>query len=138
MELLRNRAGIICGHKDVILSGESGYRFSDRLTVQFADAPAIKDITDITDTDDATDVPNGDVRDVFDVRDDAAGARQAWILLELAKGRRLKAPEVADHFDCSVKTAQRDFTVLKDDGKIEFVGTPRTGFYRVRQPPEGE
>lgn len=136
MERLRNRAGIVCGQKDVILSGESGYRFVDRLTVQFADAPVIRDITDITDTDDDGHVPNDDVRDVFDVRDDAAGARLAWILQELTKGRRLKAPDVAEHFGCSVKTAQRDLTALKDDGKVEFVGAPRTGFYRVRQAPE--
>jgi hypothetical protein len=136
MERLRSRAGIVCGQKDVILSGESGYRLTDGLTVQFADPPAIKDITDITDTDGAGDVPNVDVRDVFDVRDDAAGARHAWILQELAKERRLKAPDVAEHFGCSVKTAQRDLTALKDEGKIEFVGAPRTGVYRIRPAPE--
>jgi hypothetical protein len=102
------------------------------VTVQFADPPTVKDITD---TDGASDVPNDDVRDVFDVRDDAAGARHAWILQELAKGRRLKAPDVAEHFGCSVKTAQRDLTALKDEGKIEFVGSPRTGFYRIVANP---
>jgi hypothetical protein len=134
MELLRNQKNIICGHKDVVLSGESGYRFSDRVTVQFADPPTVKDITD---TDGASDVPNDDVRDVFDVRDDAAGARHAWILQELAKGRRLKAPDVAEHFSCSVKTAQRDLTALKDIGKIEFVGAARTGHYSLRQGRPG-
>jgi hypothetical protein len=134
-EQLRNRKGIFCGRSDVILSGESGYRFADRLTVQFADAPPIKDITDITDTNGEANVPNDDVRSVFDVRDDAAGARHAWILQELAKERRLKAPDVAEQFGCSVKTAQRDLTALKDAGKIEFVGAPRTGFYRICQSP---
>lgn len=137
LERLRTQANIISGREDVIQSGTNGpgYRFADCLTVRYADPPTI---TDITDTDDATDVRNVDVRDVFVVRDDAAGARRAWILEELAKGHRLKAPDVAGQFDCSVKTAQRDFTVLKDDDKIEFVGPARTGYYRIRPSPEGQ
>lgn len=131
MERLRNQIGRQSKHKDVVLSGGPGYRFAEGVSVQFAFPPAIKDITDITDTDDATDVPNDDVRDVFDVRDDAAATRRAWILGELAKGRRLKGPDVADHFGCSVKTAHRDLKALKDEGVIEFVDDPRTGYYRL-------
>jgi len=50
------------------------------------------------------------------------------ILLELAPGVRLKAPAVAKHLDCSPKTAQRDLTALKDEGRIEYVGAARTGY----------
>ena len=128
-------AKIPCGRHDVILSGGPGYRFADSLTVQHGDQCAAKPITDIAepitdigDTNEPGHVPNDDVRD------DAAGARRAWILQELAKGQRLKAADVAGHFDCSVKTAQRDLTALKDDGIIEFVSAPRTGFYRLCQP----
>jgi HPt (histidine-containing phosphotransfer) domain-containing protein len=130
--LRKQMPSTVAGQDEVILSGGPGYRFAESISVQFRDPPMI---TDIRDTDEASDVPNEDVRDVFDVRDDAAGARHAWILQELAKARRLKAPDVAEHFGCSVKTAQRDLTALKDEGKIEFVGAPRTGFYRLRQAP---
>ena len=42
---------------------------------------------------------------------------------------------VVKQFKCVVKTAQRDLTALKDEGIIEFVGAPRTGYYRLCQPP---
>ena len=54
----------------------------------------------------------------------------------LAAGHQLKAPAVAEQFDCSIKTAQRDLTALRDEGKIEFVGAPRTGYYRLRRSRE--
>lgn len=136
ISLRKQVPSIVAGQDEVILSGGPGYRFAESVTVQFADPPAIKDITDITDTDGASDVPNDDVRDVFDVRDDAAGARQTWILQRLADGAQLKAPSVAEQFRCSVKTAQRDLTTLKDGGKIEFVGAARTGYYRLCQTPK--
>lgn len=118
MDLLRNRAGIECGRKDAILSGEGGYRFSDRLAVQFADQPTITDIEE-----------TGDVRDVRndEVPDGAADKRRAWILQQLEQGHKLRAPAVVKEFRCHVKTAQRDLTSLKDEGKIEFVGAARTG-----------
>jgi hypothetical protein len=128
-EALRTKTNLIFGREDLILSGGKGYRFAECLTVRY-DSTAT--ITDITDTDEPADVPNDDVRDVFDVPDDTAGARRGWVLQELVKGRRLKAPDVAEHFGCSVKTAQRDLTALKDEGKVEFVGAARTGFYRIK------
>jgi hypothetical protein len=117
----------------VILSGGPGYRFAPSLTVHQAGAP---EITDIKDTAGETDVPNvhyPDVLDVPNVPDDAAISRRAWILQRLASGDRLQAPAVARHFKCSVKTTQRDLTALKEEGKIEFVGPPRTGYYCLRQ-----
>ena len=131
MERLRTQAKppIVSKHDEVILSLGPGYRFAECVGVRFVDKPAITDITDI---DDSEDVPDDDVRDAFDVPDDAT-ARRAWILQQLANGVEMKAPMVADQFKCSVKTAQRDLTMLKDEGKVEFVGAPRTGFYRLRQ-----
>ena len=73
IESLRNHANIVSGHKDVILSGDRGYRFAECLNVQIADQQEITDIADITDTGDADDVRDDDVRDVFDVPDDASG-----------------------------------------------------------------
>jgi hypothetical protein len=131
MESLRNKAGIVSGPKDIILSGGTGYRFTDRLTVQFVDEPAI---TDITDTGGESDVPEDDVRDALDVPDNAV-TRRDWILQQLADGVELKGPMVAKQFTCSVKTAVRDLTTLKDEGKINYVGTPRTGHYRLCSAP---
>jgi hypothetical protein len=136
VDALRNRANIQCGRRDVILSGGPGYRFTEKLGVHQAGQ---QDITDITDTAAETGVPNvrdPDVRDVPNVPDDAATPRRAWILQRLADGRQLQAPAVARHFKCSVKTAQRDLTALKEEGKIEFVGAPRTGYYRLRSVGE--
>ena len=135
MESLRNHANIVSQKKDVILSGDRGYRFAESVTVQFIDQQAI---TDITDTGYAGDVPNDDVRDVFDVPDDAAAARREWILQQLAAGTRLKAPDVVKQFDCVVKTAQRDLAALKDNGRIKFVGSARTGYYVLCQTQKTE
>lgn len=132
VDALRSQGNILCSRRDVILSGGPGYRFTEKLSVHQAGQP---EITDITDTAAETDVPNvrdPDVRDVRNVLDDAAAQRRAWILQRLADGHQLQAPAVARQFKCSVKTAQRDLTALKDEGRIEFVGPPRTGFYRLR------
>lgn len=126
---LLTHANIECKGDEVILSGGPGYRFAPSLTVHQAGVP---EITDIKDTAGETDVPNVRYPDVRDVPDDAALPRRAWILQRLASGDRLQAPAVARHFKCSVKTAQRDLTALKEEGKIEFVGPPRTGFYLLR------
>lgn len=125
---LRTQANIISGHRDVILSGGSGYRFAECLTVRY-DSPAAN--TDITDTAEPEDVRDNDVHDVFDVRDDEAARRREWIIEQLKAGVQLKAPSVASHFKRSKKTAQRDLDALRDEGKIEFVGDPRTGYYRL-------
>ena len=130
MESLRSQANIVSGDKDVILSGGRGYRFAECLTVQRVDQPWI---TDITDMDEESDVRNDDVRNVLEVPDDEAARRRAWIVEQLADGVQLKAPLVAAHFKRSKKTAQRDLDVLRDQRKIEFVGDPRTGYYRIRR-----
>lgn len=128
VESLRNQSNIISGHKDVILSGEVGYRFAECLTVRYDSPPGI---TDITDTAEPADVRDDDVRDVFDVRDDEATRRRAWIIQQLQGGVQLKAPMVKAQFKRSAKTAQRDLDALRDEGKIEFVGDPRTGYYHL-------
>lgn len=125
-ESLRNKASIISLHKDVILSGDGGYRLAECLTVRFIDPAAI---TDIAVMGDADNVRNDNVRNVHD---DEAGGRRAWILQQLQQGHQLRAPAAAKQFKCHVKTAQRDLTALKNEKRIEFVGSPRTGYYRIR------
>jgi biotin operon repressor len=143
---LRDQAGIESGPLDVILSRGAGYRLApsisicrEKPTVQ-GDAPesGVPNDPDASDPDDPDradpDVPDGDPND----RDGPVGAtvaRQAWILQQLAKGRELRAPDVAKNLKCSIKTAKRALKSLKDAGKIVFVGDARTGSYQLRPPP---
>jgi predicted HTH transcriptional regulator len=135
---LLNQANIQCGDEDVILSRGPGYRFSEKLSVQDGDDTEATVITDMDDTSDVPNVRNDDVRNVPNVPDDAVGMRRTWILQRLDQGHELQAPTVAKQFTCSVKTAQRDLRALKEEGVIEFVGASRTGYYRLRKPPESD
>jgi len=65
-------------------------------------------------------------------------ARTAWILQRLADRVQLKAPAVAEHFKCSLKTAQRDPAALIEEGKIEYCGAPRTGYYYLSESAESD
>ena len=135
---LSREANVACGRPDVIESGSAGYRFCKRLTVQFDGDPVVAPITDISGERDVRNVRNGDVRNVHDEAEspENVAARRAWILERLRLGDRLQAPDVAKKFGCSLKTAQRDLQALKDAGRIEFVGAPRTGYYRVMEGTE--
>lgn len=141
-EALRAKASIQCGDQDVILSGGPGYRLSDCIIVQEDGKSANAPITDTRGKTDVRNIADDDVPDVrdtvLDVRDEAVSARRAWILERLTDGDKLQAPAVAKHFKCSAKTAQRDLTALKDDGKIKFVGSARTGYYVLCEAPKTE
>ena len=130
---LEVKAKIYCDRMQMILSGGPGNRLAEFLSVQRIDQTAIKDIRDMADKTDVPNVPDDDVRDV----PDHASVRQDWILNQLAEGSQLKTKHVVDHFQVSLKTAQRDLAALKDAGKIDFHGLPRTGYYRLSQvlPP---
>lgn len=117
------KSNFTIGREDVILSGGMGYRFSERVTVRFEFR---KVITDIADTAELT-----DVRNVFEVHHDEAARRRTWIVMQLQVGVQLKAPMVTAQFNRTKKTAQRDLNALRDEGRIEFVGDRRTGYYRL-------
>jgi hypothetical protein len=131
---------IQCGRHDVIVRTKQGYQFKDFITVHDAD-----ESTDIgiqghdlpkaghnVPYHDDPDVPNDPNSDDPNVPDDKAEARGNWVLQELGKGRELRAPDIVQEFGCSLKTAKRDLKSLKDDEAIEFVGSPRTGHYRLK------
>ncbi len=61
-------------------------------------------------------------------------ARKDWIFRQIAAGRELRAPQIAEEIGCSEKTAKRDLDALKDEGQIKFVGAPRNGSYRIKEP----
>jgi len=167
IESLASQTKLKCGRFDVILSGGPGYRFADCVTVRDGEMPGSSEEMAVDRGANVPDVPNGNVPNVPDVpngdvpdvpngdvpnvpedgaehvpdRDDGPGnalCRRKWILDRLAEGRQLQAPDVAAQFKCSVRTAKRDLGELKEEGKIEFVGNRRTGYYRPRtQPGEG-
>jgi HTH domain len=129
---LLEHANIVCRDEGVILSGGPGYRLADCITVQNGQELQTEPPTDIRDR---VDVPNVPDPHVPNVPDEAAQRRRAWILEQLELKNRLQASAVAKRFDCSKKTAKRDLKALKDQGKIEFVGAARTGYYRLRSSP---
>jgi len=57
--------------------------------------------------------------------------RQEWFLEQLAAVRQARAADLAAHWGVSEKTAKRDIAYLKRRGLIEFVGSPKKGFYRL-------
>ena len=134
-KVLRDELGIECGEEDVILSGGPGFRLSETLRVQSGPGGEVAADQGHSRGNLRLDVPNH-VPNVPDphVPNDSAGSRQAWILQQLMTGRELRARDVAKHFRCSKKTAQRDLTTLKERGKVEFVGAARSGYYRLREP----
>ena len=77
--------------------------------------------------------PNDPDPDDPDRSTNASKERREWILHRMAEGKQLRAKHVAEHFNCSIPTAKRDLQALKRDGKIEFVGSTRSGDYRLCQ-----
>ncbi|MBI4706194.1 MAG: putative DNA binding domain-containing protein [Deltaproteobacteria bacterium] len=60
--------------------------------------------------------------------------RQRWFINGLARGAKLNAVDLAHQFQKAMRTAQRDIATLQQTGRVEFVGAPKTGFYRLREP----
>ena len=61
--------------------------------------------------------------------------RQRWFLEQLRSGKRVKAREIAEHFQVAEKTARRDIADLQSKQLVEFVGARKTGVYRLRGKP---
>ena len=138
IKLLKTEARIKCGREDVILSRGPGYRLSHRLSVHDVASLRSSEITDMADRSRVRNVRKKRVRNVRkknvpNVPKLHVRKRREWILHELGNGLKLKAPSIAKHFNCDIKTAQRDLNALKKEEKIEFIGSKRTGYYRLRQ-----
>ena len=58
--------------------------------------------------------------------------RQQWFLNQLGSGIDVEAAVLAHHWDVTEKTARRDIAALKKQGIVEFVGSPITGTYRLK------
>ncbi|MCA9026720.1 MAG: DeoR family transcriptional regulator, partial [Planctomycetaceae bacterium] len=58
-------------------------------------------------------------------------ARQQWVMTQIEKGTEVRASMVVEQFGCSQKTAKRDLSDLREKRLVRFVGSPRTGHYRL-------
>jgi hypothetical protein len=58
-------------------------------------------------------------------------SRQRWFVQQLINGRRVKAVDLRRQWTVSEKTAKRDIALLRSYGLIQFVGSFKTGGYRL-------
>ena len=132
IESLRSQANLECGRQDVILSGGPGYRFANGISVQDGkgmESPPM--LQGHENTDSPSDVPVNvpvnvpvdvpvDSDDADSVSDsaDAAVARQKWILEQVTKGRKMRAPRFAAELGCSDRTVKRDLDALESKSRV--------------------
>lgn len=57
--------------------------------------------------------------------------RQRWFISALQGGHRLKAPDLAIHWQVSLRTAKSDIAGLRKMGLIRFTGARKDGEYQV-------
>lgn len=55
--------------------------------------------------------------------------RQEWFLERVARNEKCTAEDLANHWEVTLRTAKRDIGVLRDNGRIIFVGSRRLGRY---------
>ena len=161
-ERLLAEANIDCGEEDVILTDDEGYRLADsiNLSVQFVSEAEQGHTDQGGDAFDPVtaagcDPVNVPVRDPVKARDpvkrgdndpvnvpvidpDDPVSRRTWIVHQIASGRQLRAPQIAEEIGCSEKTAKRDLDSLKEEQQIEFVGAPKTGYYQLTRPAQAD
>lgn len=118
-EVMRDEANLTVAPRDVIQSGGRGYRLTEKITVKDGDDPK-------NERDHAADDP------VNDPDGDPVNPRQEWALEQLRAGKQLRIGQVVTHFKCSQTTAKRDLAALRQQGRIEFDGAPRTGSWRLK------
>jgi len=58
--------------------------------------------------------------------------RQIWFLKEIEKGKKLKTSHLARHWGITEKTAKRDLRSLLEHNLIEYVGSLKTVYYRIK------
>lgn len=59
--------------------------------------------------------------------------RQKWFLLVLQNERNAAAKNIVEKWGVSFRTARRDIQGLKDDGRIEYRGSKKSGHYNIVQ-----
>lgn len=127
---LLDHLNIECGEHDVIQSGGRGYRLNEWIEVRLSEIDHC-----LTEPDGASrcgEATNGTV----EVGSDQFNERQLWILDELRAGMKLRRSDIEARFKCSAKTAKRDLTNLREQGRIAFEMKPAPGYYRLASEME--
>lgn len=118
-EQLGRELGMKVGREDVIETSRIGYRLNSRIVVKDLRAADLR-FADAS-------IPSVDV----DTADALANERRQQILALVRAGERLRVPGIAARLRCSCTTAKREVDALKDEGKIEFEGAAKTGYYKL-------
>lgn len=67
------------------------------------------------------------------VRPTVLNERQQWFMAELAQGREARTMTIVRHWGIAEKTAKRDIAALRALGLVRFLGSPRSGSYRLSE-----
>lgn len=109
--------------EDVIETSKAGYRLNQRIVV--------KDLRNTGSRSTAHTRANADHDRANTGSDDPVNERREQILALVRAGERLRVPGFAEKLGCSYTTAKREVEGLKAEGRIEFVGPAKTGYYRL-------
>lgn len=121
-------AGVEAGEEDIILSGGSGYRFKDWITVvERTDEKPAQPQTPAAAAP-AAEAPSGG-------SDVPLTDRQLWALDKLRAGEHLLRVDVERQFKITDKTAKRDLSDMIRRGLAVFVRIPRPGHYEIAKRP---
>jgi FixJ family two-component response regulator len=137
IERLRDEANILCDRQDVIQSGGRGYRLADWIEVVDQGAGTSQGharghCRDIEGTSRGH-VPSSKANVPSAAPDVPLNDRQHWVLEQLRSGAKVQRDVLQKRFKIVPKTAKRDLAELRKRGLIEFVRTPRPGYYRLRK-----
>jgi DNA-binding response OmpR family regulator len=131
-ETMRDRQSLVCGKYDVIDNHGGGYHLSAKIVVEVHDTPdpaaGDGEEASVTEAAAASPVPSATTGKG---NNGPLNERQKWVLAELTKGVELRRADVEKQFRVCPRTVKRDLADLAERGLIEFVETPRPGYYRV-------
>jgi CheY-like chemotaxis protein len=121
-------AGVEAGEEDFILSGGSGYRFKEWITVvERTDEKPAQPQTPAPAAPTAA-APAGSP-------DEPLTDRQLWALDRLRAGEHLLRVDLERQFKITDKTAKRDLSDMIRRGLAVFVRIPRPGHYEIAKRP---
>ena len=128
--LARANVAIDPGVDLIVNDREYGYRFSEKIVVVER-----SDLL-MTDREEAGEEPVAERLEEQRASDgtpvvQAEDARTRWILAELAKAGRIRRWQVTLRTGCSDATARRALVRLREEGRIVFEGSARSGFWRL-------
>jgi ATP-dependent DNA helicase RecG len=95
------------------------------------DVPELARIPENETVNETNETINDTVNETNETIDETVNSRQQWFIAQIIAGRQAVWADLARQWRVSRATARRDIANLKARGLIEFVGAPKTGFYRI-------